>query len=264
METFFKDKKINITLFILLAVLSIFVIAKLINEIKSSYYIGRGNQPANTISVEGSGEVTAISDIATIGLNISKEGKTSKEAQDLLNEQVAKTLEYLKSKNIEEKDIKSEYGGLSPKYSYESQVCYTYNCPSKDPKIVGYTATQSINIKVREVDTANDIRTGLTGLGLTDISGPTFGMDDEEVYKDQARSEAIKEAREKAQVLAKELGVRLGKVVSFYENNGTNYPMYDAKMMTAGAEMLSSKQAPVLPKGENKIISNITVIYEIK
>lgn len=240
------------------------MIAKTVNEIKASYFIGRGDQPANTISVDGSGEVVAVSDIATLNINISKEGKTSKEAQDLLNESVTKTLEYLKSKNIEDKDIKSEYGGLSPKYSYEQPVCYTYPCPSRDPKIVGYTATQSITVKVRNVDSANDTRTGLAEIGITDISGPTFGIDDEENYKNEARSQAITEARARAEVLAQDLGVKLGKVVSFYENNnGGNYPMY-AKTMEAGSADSATSSAPVLPKGENKITSNVTVIYEIK
>lgn len=260
METFLKDKKISISIFILLVVLSLFVVIKLVNEVKASSYIGRGNQPANTISVDGSGEVTAVSDIATLSLNISKDGSTAKEAQNLLNEQVTKTLEYLKGKNIEDKDIKSEYGGLSPKYSYEK--CYTYSCPT-NPKIVGYTATQSITVKVREVDSANDIKTGLAELGITDMTGPTFSIDDEENYKNNARSQAIAEARTKAQALATDLGVKLGKVVSFYENENGNYPSY-AKTMSAGAMDSVAESAPVLPKGENKITSNVTVVYEIK
>lgn len=260
METFLKDKKISVSVFILLVVVSLFVVVKLVNEVKASSYIGRGNQPANTISVDGSGEVMAVSDIATLYLNISKDGTTAKEAQNLLNEQVTKTLEFLKGKNIEDKDIKSEYGGLSPKYSYEK--CYTYPCPSNS-KIVGYTATQSITVKIRDVDSANDTRTGLAELGITDMTGPTFGIDDEEGYKNEARSQAITEAREKAQVLAKDLGVKLGKVVSFYENGDTNYPMY-AKTMSAGAMDSMAESAPVLPKGENKITSNITIVYEIK
>lgn len=261
METFLKDKKISISVFILIVILSLFVFIKGINEVKGSSYVGRGNQPANVISVNGSGDVLAVSDIANINVNLTKDGVTAKEAQDLLNESIAKTLTYLKEQKIDDKDIKSEYGGLSPKYSYEK--CYTYPCPNTDPKIVGYTANQSIAIKVRVVDSASIIRTGLAGLGITDISGPTFSIDNEEGFKDQARSKAITEARTKAKVLAKDLGVQLGKVVSFSENaGGNNYPMYEAKTMMAGAG--ADVTAPVLPKGENKITSNVTITYEIR
>jgi len=260
METYLKDKKISVSVFILLIVLSLFVVVKFINEIKLSSYVGRGNQPANVISISGSGEVLAVSDIASLTVNLTKDGATAKEAQDLLNETITKTLKYLKDQKIEDKDIKSEYGGLNPKYSYDK--CYTYPCPVNS-KIIGYTATQSMVIKVREVDNANIIKTGLAELGITDISGPSFGIDDEEIYKNEARSKAIVEARAKAEVLAKELGVRLGKVVSFNEDFGNNYPIYKA-MMNESSMARDSVMAPTLPKGENKIISNVTITYEIR
>lgn len=264
METLIKDKRISIAVFILLIVISLFTIAKLVNEVKGSKYIGRNPQSVNTIYVSGEGEVLAVSNIAVLNVNLTKDGKTAKEAQDLLNDTITKTLTYLKEQKIEDKDIKSEYGGLTPKYSYEQPICYTYPCPSKDPKIVGYTANQSIEVKIREVDSANDIRTGLATLGITNISGPTFSIDNEDSFKDQARALAIKDAQAKAEVLAKDLGVNLGSIMSFSENtNGRTYPMMYKDAMGAGI-VSSPESAPVLPKGENKITSNVTITYEIK
>lgn len=260
METFLKDKKISISVFILIVVVSLLTIAKLVNEVKSTSYVGRGDQPINVISVTGEGEVLAISDIASLNINISKDGVTAKEAQNLLNESITKTLTYLAEQKIEDKDIKSEYGGLNPKYSYEK--CYTYTCP-QNPKIIGYTATQSITVKIRDVDSANTVRTGLADLGITDISGPTFSIDDEDGYKEQARSEAISQAKEKAEVLAKDLGVKLGKVVNYSDNDRNMYPMYE-KAMISSTMALDSVSAPTLPKGENKITSNVTITYEIR
>lgn len=260
METFLKDNKIKVSVFILIVVVSLFTVAKLVNEVKLSSSINRGTQSYNVISVEGSGEILAVADIASLDINLSKEGVTAKEAQTSLNESIDSVLKYLKEKGIEEKDIKSEYGGLTPKYSYEK--CYSYSCPNNS-KIIGYTSTQSIVVKVREVDNANDIRTGLTEIGVTNISGPTFSIDDEEGFKVQARSKAIEEARAKAKVLAKELGVKLGKVVSFSENNGGYYPMYKSSDMMSGVSSVEMA-APVLPKGENKINSSVTITYEIR
>lgn len=262
METLLNKKRITCAVFVLLIIISLFTIAKFVNEVKQSKYVGRGNQPANTIYVSGTGEVLAVSDIASLYINLNKEGKTAKEAQTLLNESITKVLAYLKDQKIEDKDIKSEYGGLNPKYSYEQIACLAYPCPTKDPKIVGYTATQSITVKVRVVDNASEIRTGLATIGVTDISGPTFSIDDEEVFKVEARSKAITDAKAKAKVLVGELGVKLGKVVSFSESNGGYYPMYEAKAMMSDSS--GSAPAPILPKGENKITSNVTITYEIR
>ncbi|HUC88931.1 MAG TPA: SIMPL domain-containing protein [Candidatus Paceibacterota bacterium] len=265
MNTLFNDKKINGAVLGLLIVISLFTLAKFVNEIKASDYIGRGNQPANTISVQGTGDVMAVSDIATLNINLSKDGTTTKEAQDLLNQSIAKTLTYLKSQKIDDKDIKSEYGGLSPKYSYSQIVCMAYPCPTQNPKIIGYTATQSITVKIRAVDSASDVRTGLANIGVTDISGPTFSIDNQDSLNDQARAKAITDAKNKAEVLANELGVKLGKVVTFSENGNSPYPViYEAKSMMASGSAPAAVPAPVLPTGENKITSNVSITYEIR
>jgi len=263
METILKDNKIRISLIVLLIVISLLTLAKFVNEVKSSKYIGRNPQAINVISVNGKGEVTAISDIASLDMTITKDAATTKEAQTLLNDSLTKTLTYLKNQKIADKDIKSEYGGVSPKYSNNQVVCYSYPCPQSDPKIIGYTATQSITVKVREVDSASDIRTGLAALGITNINGPTFSIDNEDGLKDQARALAIKDAQEKAKVLADELGIKLGSVSNFSENTGGYSPVYSAKSMMLSSSV-APDAAPVLPKGENKITTDVTITYEIK
>lgn len=262
METFLNHKRIKISVFILIVIISLFVLAKFANEAKV-FVSGNTVESMNTISVSGEGEVTAVPDIAVLSFSISKEATTTKEAQSLLNESLEKTLNYLKDKSIEDKDVKSEYGGINPKYSYTSSYCYTYPC-TKDSKITGYTATQSIEVKIRDIDSANDIRTGLAELGITNISGPTFSIDKEDELKDQARSLAIKNAQEKAKMLAKDLGVKIKTVVSFYESNsgsGTYPVMYEKTMSSVS---YARDEAVSLPTGENKITSNVTITYEIK
>jgi uncharacterized protein YggE len=202
MENILNNKRFIKASVVFLVLLSLLVLAKFVNEVKHSNYVGRGNQPANVISVSGEGEVMAVSDIASIYITVTKDGATSKVAQSSLNELVTKTLEYLKTKNIADKDIKSEYGGLNPKYGPATVInCFAYPCPQPDQKIVGYTATQSITIKVREVDSANDVRSGLASIGITNISGPTFSIDNEDAFNEQARSLAIEDARAKAEKL---------------------------------------------------------------
>jgi len=267
METITTNKKFINASIVLVVLLSLFVLALFVNQVKLSSYVGRETQAPATIAVSGTGDVMAVSDIATLYVNITKEASTTKEAKKLLDESVAKTMDYLKTQKIEDKDIKAEYNGLNPKYGQEkTAICYTYPCPPQaEAKIIGYTANQAITIKVRAIDTANEISTGLANLGITNISGPTLSIDDESGFKDQARSKAIEDARAKAKVLAKELGVRLGKVVTFSENGyGGGYPMmYEAKVMNQSADGMRAP-APELPKGENKITSNVMITYEIR
>jgi uncharacterized protein len=260
METIIHNKKFINASIVLVCLLSVFTLGLIVHGFDRRGKYENGAQMPSIV-VSGEGEVTAVPDIATLSFNISKEASTAADAQKLLNIQVSKTLEYLTTAKIADKDIKSEYGGLSPKYSYEQPQCFVYPCPQRDPKIVGYTATQSISLKVRVVDDANTVKTGLASVGITEISGPTFSIDNEDGYKDNAREKAIIDARAKAEVLAHQLHVRLGKIVSFSESGNAQYPMmYKVSSMmdsTAGS-------APTLPKGENKISSNVSITYEIK
>ncbi len=71
METFLKDKKLNILVIVLLVAISLFTIAKFVNEVKANRYIGHSSQVVNTISFSGKGEVTAVPDIASLNVNIT-------------------------------------------------------------------------------------------------------------------------------------------------------------------------------------------------
>jgi uncharacterized protein YggE len=225
------------------------------------------NKSENTITFSGHGEVTAVPDIANIYFNISKEAKTVKEAQALVAEIEKSSLELLKANNILEKDIKTTNASFSPKYEYKYEKtvspCNGYNCPMPGKSvIVGYTASESITVKVRNTDDVGKIMQGLGTTGVSDLSGPDFSIDNEDGLKAEARKKAIDDAKEKAKVLAKDLGVRLGKITSFSESG--NYPrpmMYK----TMAADSVSSESIPAsLPKGENTISSDVSITYEIK
>ncbi len=245
-----------------LAILSVYFVVKLINEIRAGEYIGTKETP-NTIQVTGDSEVFASPDIATITFTARGEGSTTKIAQSKEAEIVNKAIEYLKGKGIAEKDIKTSNYNAQPKYDYGTVICSRNYCPSPQPKIIGYEATQTVDVKIRDIDTVGDLLTGIGTTGVTNISGPNFSIENEDKLKDQARSEAIQEARDRAEKLARDLGVDIVRVTNFQESGG-GFPMYYAKdsLMATGAA--TPEASPDIPAGENKITSNVTITYEIR
>ncbi len=249
----------------LIALLVVFVFNALFDE----PHYRKESQENNTITFSGHGEVTAVPDIANIYFTIAKEAATVKEAQALVAEVEKKSLDLLRESGVAEKDFKTSYASFSPKYEYRYETksmmpCTQYGCPPRPGKnvIVGYTASESITIKIRNVDDAGKIMQGLGTLGVTDLSGPNFAIDKEDELKAEARKKAIEDAKMKAKVLARDLGVRLGDITSFSE--GANYGggYYKRAMMDASLE--SAAPAPAqLPKGENIIASDVTITYEL-
>ena len=218
-----------------------------------------------TITVEGSGEFFAVPDTATFSFSVEKEGTTQKAAQDAGAAVINTIIDTLKKdySMSDTKDLKTTNLSVSPKYEY-ARPCYGFNCPVSSPKIVGYTFSQSVTVKVKDLEKAGEISAKLGELGATNVYGPDFTLADEDEANAKARQDAIVDAKVKAMKLSKQLGVKLGKIQSFSENNSSPM-MYGrgAEMMNASVSM-DKAAVPQLPTGENKYVSTVYITYEIR
>lgn len=221
------------------------------------------NGQVASVSVTGEGEVTAVPDVATVSFTVRESGKTVPEAQKLAEAKIAAGLKGLESIGVEKKDTKTLSYNVNPKY--ETSYCTAYSCPPavSSPKIIGYEVSQSISVKVRKVDQAGEVLGILGKANITEMNGPNFTVDDMDKVQAEARALAIKKAQEKAKVQADALGVSLGSIISFSDDNGGYYPvMYRADVMSASAIAPESKVS--LPSGENVIKSRVTITYTLK
>jgi uncharacterized protein YggE len=272
-------KKFFKMLFILMIILAVYFAVKIFSEIKKDNMLGESATPA-TISFSGHGEVTAVPDIANVDFTISKDASTVKDAQAGVASIEKTALDFLKGKSIADKDIQTANASFYPKYEYKQAVCppipmgagtagvtvspsSPYYCPSGKQVLVGYTASESISVKVRNIDNVGDIMQGLGTTGVSNLNGPNFAIDNEDALQIQARKIAIDDAKAKAQVLAKDLGVNLGKITSFSDSSG-GYPIMYAKNEMLSTAAVPSAAPAVIPKGENTISSDVTITYEIR
>ena len=248
-----------------LGFLALFLLVGTISGLKSMQFIGSGVSATNTISVSGEGEVFAVADTATFSVTVREKAKEVKDAQDAATKKGNDIIAYLKDGGVEEKDIKTLDYSVNPDYEWSQGACPQGGyCPGKQV-LVGYEVSQTLSVKVRDTKRAGDLLSGVGSRGATEVSGLSFTIDDEDALKAEARDKAIAQAKEKAEVLAKSLGVSLVRVVGFYENEG-GMPIYayglggDERMMAGSAP----KAAPQIPAGQNKIVSNVSVTYEIR
>lgn len=265
-------KKISKLVVLSLSVFSLFLLIKVITDLKRLPGVGREVYPQSTIMVSGEGEAYAIPDIATFSFTVTEAGESVEAAQGLLDGKIAKALAVVKDGGIEDKDVKTTGYNVYPKYEWNQMPCpmtsgVYYPCQGGKNELVGYEVSQSITVKVRDVKKAGDLVSKVGAVKVSNISGVEFTVDDREHFVAEAREQAINEAKAKAKVLAKELGVRLGKIL--YYNEGGNYPMYYGEATgMGGKDMAVAPQAvrstAALPTGETKITSQISITYEIK
>jgi uncharacterized protein YggE len=267
MDTFvnsLEKNKVAKYLSIFVVIISVFFAIKVLTAIKEYKYVGKGVYPSSVISVNGKGEVLAKPDVASISYSIVESAKTAKEAQDKATEKSNKTLSVLKSMGIEEKDIKTINYSIYPKYENTITPCTQYYCPPSKSVINGYEINQGFEVKIRKIEKSGDVLAKIGEMNVSNVSGISFVIDDMDKIKAEAKAEAIKDAKEKAKKLSKDLGVKIKKITSYYDN--TDNPYGYAEGMGGGvmSAKVDSRMTPEIPVGENKFTATVTITYEIE
>jgi len=206
----------------------------------------------DTISFSATGEVTVIPDLAVINLTVTTENKDLNEAIIENSQSMNNTITFLKNNGVDSSDIKTTRYNMYPRYEYEGEYRNRY--------IAGYEITQTLTIKIRDLSKVGEIISGVTENGVNNIGNIQFTVDDNQLFLEEARSIAIKNAKQKAEEISKEVGIKLGKIVGFSDNNlGINTVLEKMSFATPVADY-----SPIIETGESTITSSITIIYEIK
>ncbi len=266
---FTQEEKNKLTKIVVgfIGIISILLVVHIVTGIKEYRLLGTDKVASNVITVTGNGEAFAVPDVAKVSFTIHTEAKSMDAAQKTSAEIYAKVKDAIKPFAIEEKNIKTENYNATPKYEWKNDkvvACSATYCPPSNGRnvLVGYTIDQTVSIKLQAVDKAGELIDALGTAGVSNISGPEYTVSDEDGIKAQARKDAIAEAKAKAEVLAKDLGVHLVRIVNFSESNGGGYPM----PMYGAMDMMVKAGAPTteLPKGETKVTSDVSITYEIR
>lgn len=255
--------KIQKAAFAVLSVLAVLLLGKVFAEFGALRYIGTNPQAQNIISVSGKGEVVAVPDIATFNFSVEKESLFVTDAQSEVAKRTNSIIAFLKKNNVSDKDIKTAEYNIYPRYEYIKGARgeeYTSSSEGKR-ELVAYAVTQSITVKVRALEDAGKLLSGIGELGATNVSGLSFDFDKRDELARFARDKAIADARAEAELLAKALGVRLVRIISY--NEGGGYPVYYAKADMSASGGSIQGEVPI-PVGEDKIVSQVTIAYEIK
>jgi len=244
-----------LSLTLLTFILCVFLIVKILNENKE-------DGPYDTITVDATAEAFASPDIAEISFSARSEDKELSNAQADIEQKISLALQSIKDLGILEKDIKTTYYSAYPRYEYGKAICQIYRCDSGERALIGYEATQSINVIIRDLDNVSKVIALLGSSQVTDIYGPNFRIENEDDLKNQTRKEAIEKANLKAKDLAKSLGVKIIGVESFSEGGGGLYER--GVMMNVVEDKSAPTISPTIPQGENKIISTVYITFKVR
>ena len=231
----------------------VFLAAETRNLMESYNYIGKTNR--DTISIEGQGKVTAKPDIAQISLGVTTDADKVKVAQTQNSEKMNAIIDAIKAMGVDAKDIQTENYNLNPKYDWTNNI----------QKLTGYTVSQNVSVKVRDLDKVGDIISKAGELGSNQVGGINFVIDDPKALEAQARDKAIDDARLKAKTLADKLGLTVVRVVSFSEYSigvPTPVPYYAMAKDSMNSQAMAAP--PSIEAGSQDVTANVNVTFEIR
>lgn len=243
-------------------VLGVLVVSYGVWKYTADYSLSAKNSAASfTVSAEG--KVSAPPDIAQFTFSVINQG--GKEIANLQKENVDQTnkvIDFVKSKGVDAKDIKTLSYNVDPRYSGAICPPGTSNpfvptpCPAGE--ILGYTVSQAIEVKVRDFGKVGDLLSGVVQNGANNVSQLSFTVDDPAIFENQARAKAIEKAKTKAEDIAKFTGFKLGDLLNVYEERP--YTPYLRAQSLAGGGAVS----PSVQPGSQEVTVNVTLRYEIK
>lgn len=197
------------------------------------------------VTVTGEATVAVAPDSAVIRIGVTSLGKTAREASDANAKKMTAVLGAIKESGIAERDVQTSRLSLQPQYD-----------PNKSgpARLTGFQVTNQLTVKIRDIDKMANVLDQAIGAGANEMSGIEFVVSEQSKLLDQARDDAIADARRKATLYVKAAGGTLGKVVSITEEGASSPPRPVAALRAASV--------PVAP-GERELRAVVSVSYEM-
>lgn len=204
------------------------------------------------LDVSAEGRTTRVPDVATIRAGVVAQEPTAAAALSANAQRMARVLAAVKRAGVAERDVRTARVALSPQYRYAE---------GRPPTVTGYQATNTVAIRFRDVGRAGNILDALVSEGANQIEGPNLSIDQPDAALDEARADAVKRARARAELYARAAGMTVSRLISISEtaqnDGGVPPPMPYARLAKEDA-------STQVAAGETDVSVTISVRFLLK
>ena len=203
------------------------------------------------LDVVANGEVTRVPDIVHINAGVVTQAASATEAIRQNAARMEAVRAALRQAGIADRDIQTSSINLNPNYRYAE---------NQPPELIGYQATNQVNVKFRDIANSGRILDALVAEGANQINGPMLAIDRPEAALDEARTQALTNARARAELYARSLNMRVARVLAISETGAVYAP--PRPMMARG--MVAQDASTEIVPGEQTLSVSLTVSFELQ
>lgn len=209
------------------------------------------NREINTVTVRGEGIIRAVPDEVTVNVRVEHTGENTKQLKSQNDAVVKQILQYVKKAGVPDKDVSTLYMNLTRNYDYNT-------------KTYVFAANQSLSIKLRDLSKYEQLMNGLMDTGMNRIEGISFSSSQKDALESEARKQAIRNAKMKADEYASVLNQTVGKAVSISEFGDGGEPRPVLYKMAAMSDSAGYDEGATIAPGEMEIRTTVNVVFELK
>ena len=210
-------------------------------------------QPETTLSISADGSVAREPDIAFIMTGVESQAATAQAAMKANRTSMNGVFTALEAAKVAKKDMQTSNFSLQPRYDYSNRK------NGEPPRLVGYTASNQLSVKVRDLDNLGATMDALVEAGGNTFSGLRFALNDDRSAKDEARAIAMREAVARAELYAKASGYEVARIVTINESGG-----YQPQPVMMARSMTESSAATPIAGGEVNYSVTVNVVFELR
>jgi len=210
------------------------------------------------LTVTAQGSSTRVPDLATYTAGVTTQGATASAALSANSAQMTQVIAALKRAGIADRDVQTSNLNINPVYAQPKRLPdgTTEDGPQR---IVAYQATNTVSVRQRKLADMGKVIDALVAAGANQVNGPNFMIDKPEAAQDEARIEAMKAARARADLYARAAGLRVARIVSIGESSGYS----PQPVMYLRKEAMDMAAAAPVAAGELEMNVNVTVQFEL-
>ena len=225
------------------------------------------------LSLSAEGRSNRVPDLAVFSAGVVTHGVTASEALGGNSRQMDRVVAALKRSGIADRDIQTSSISLSPRWNNPEaeaqriarETRQPYVPTNEPPRIIGYEARNSVQVRVRKLGEMGKIIDTLIAAGANEVNGPSFTLDDQSAALDEARVEAVATGKQRAELYARAAGMRVVRLLSMSEGGGY-YPVQ--QIVVTGSRMAAPGAPPPPPPppvavGELSLGVSLSMQFEI-
>lgn len=216
--------------------------------------------PGNTLlTVSAEGHTSRVPDLAVFTAGVTSQGRTAGEALSANSADMNRVVQALRRAGIAERDIQTSNLNLNPVYAPQRAMPDGTIEPAM-PRVVGYQVSNQVTVRQRNLAQFGRVIDTLVEAGANQVNGPSFQMDDGDAAADEARADAMRRARARADLYARAAGLRVVRILSISEGGGY---APRPEVMFARAAMADGGAPTPVSAGEVTTQASVSVLFEL-